>query len=99
MINEVIDDSPCKYCGSNSWLDLSDKELNEYWCGDCGCKFNVDFTAKALKKEIDSLKAEKSLWIRFFGISKKQKTKNIIFYTIAGFWAFRIIGLIFGILS
>ena len=99
MINEVIDNSPCKYCGSNSWLDLSDKELNEYWCGECGCKFDVSFTAKALKEEIDYIKTKKSLWIRFFGNSKKQKVKNIIIYTICGFWAFRIIAIVFGMFS
>ncbi len=84
------DDEKCRYCGSSSWIDLSDSEPDAYWCGKCGCKFAVQNPSRYLNQEINHLRIKRAKQ-EFWGITKWQKAQTVIFFGITGFWAFSII--------
>jgi len=80
----------CKYCGSSSWVDLSDTDADTYWCSKCGAKFYVESQSEELKNEIEHFKTEqvkKQLWG-----STKRKIITIISFIGLGILVLRVIG-------
>lgn len=86
------ENTACKYCGSSSWVDLSDVDIDTYWCKKCGAKFYVESQSENLKNEIEHFKTEqikKQLWG-----STKRKIITIASFFALGVIILRVIGFV-----
>ena len=62
------DGERCRYCGSSTWVQISDSEPDAYWCVKCGAKFAVQNPSRYLEQEIYHSIEIQLLQIRFHAI-------------------------------